>query len=333
MKKRIKILALCCCLLTSTLSFGQDIHFSQFYNSPINLNPALIGRFNGEFRLVANHRKQWSSVTTPYATTGLSFDAKAIFNSPFGTGLSFYQDKAGDGEYSTLQIGLGGSYSYQLIDTSHTISFGFQPTFTQRSINYSNFQFDNQYNGMQYDPNIESRESFSNEGRTNLNLHAGITWNYKIAQRKNLGAGISIHNLFSPQQSFYNENIPLHQRYTININGLFRIHDKVDILPNINWQQQHKFHEIIIGAQGKYHLNNGQYKAFYTGIWYRNSDAIYFNAGIDYHDFHFGVSYDLNISSLAVASNRRGGFEFSLIYIIQRYQPDMRRYKYCPDYI
>jgi len=96
---------------------------------------------------------------------------------------------------------------------------------------------------------------------------------------------------------------------------------------------KNKFKEIIFGGQGKYHLNNGNYKALYAGIWYRNSDATYFNVGLDYASFHFGISYDLNLSSLSVASNHRGGFEFALIYIIQRYKPDIKRYKACPNYI
>jgi len=54
---------------------------------------------------------------------------------------------------------------------------------------------------------------------------------------------------------------------------------------------------------------------------------------LDYGNFHFGVSYDLNLSSLKVASNKRGGFEFSLIYIFEKYRPTIKRYKACPNYI
>lgn len=111
------------------------------------------------------------------------------------------------------------------------------------------------------------------------------------------------------------------------------VHDKIDILPSVLFQSQHKFKEIIIGGQGKYYLNNGNYKALYAGIWYRNADAGYLTVGLDYADFHFGVSYDFNISSLNVASNYRGGFEFAIIYIIKNYKPDLTRYKACPDYI
>lgn len=329
----INILLFCFLILSSCLVFSQDIHFSQFYNSPLNLNPGLIGEFKGEFRIVANQRNQWSSVTTPYSTYGLSVDAKRIFNSPISTGLAVYQDKAGDSEYSTLQVSLGGVYTILLKDSSQSINIGVQPAFTQRSINYDKLQFDNQYNGSFYDANLNNGETFQNDGRTYFNLSAGVTWNYEIAQRKEVGAGIAMHNLLKPQQSFFNENIPLHQRFSINVNGLFRISDKIDGLPNIIWQKQDKFQELIFGGQGKYHLNNGNYRALYAGIWYRNSDASYFNVGMDYGNFHFGISYDLNLSSLKVASNRRGGFEFAIIYIIQRYRPDLKRYKSCPDYI
>lgn len=333
MNKLIKILTSCFLLLISCVSFGQDIHFSQFYNSPLNLNPALIGGFNGEFRFVGNQRTQWSSVTAPYSTISLSADAKNIFNSNFGTGLSIYNDKTGDSDFSTLQIGLGGAYTIQLKDSTQSITLSGQPLFTQRSINYDKLQFDNQYNGNFYDASLSNGETFSNEGRKYFNLHAGIAWNYKIAQRKEVTAGFAMHNILKPQQTFFNENIQLHQRFTLHVGGLFAVSEKVDVLPNISFQTQHKFKEIIFGGQGKYHLNKGNYKALYAGVWYRNSDATYFNVGMDYADFHFGISYDLNLSSLSVASHNRGGFEFAIIYIIQRYKPDIKRYKACPDYI
>ena len=333
MRRRFfKISAICIFLLAPILIQAQDIHFSQFNNSPLNLNPGLIGAFNGDFRFVANQRTQWSSVTTPYSTFGLSADANSIFNSPIGAGLSVYNDKAGDSDFSTLQVGLGATYTIKL-DSSHSLKIGAQPVFTQRSINYNKLQFDNQYNGNFYDETLGNGETFGNTGGTYFNLHGGLSWNYQIAQRKEVTAGFALHNIVQPQQSFFNENIPLHQRITLHANGLFAVSDKVDVLPSIMFQKQHNYKEIIFGGQGKYHLNNGNYKALYGGVWYRNSDATYFTVGLDYADFHFGISYDLNLSSLNVASNYRGGFEFAVIYIIDRFKPEIKRYKACPDYI
>jgi hypothetical protein len=53
---------------------AQDIHWSQFQSSPLNLNPALSGFFDGDYRFVLNHRNQWKSVTTPYNTFSGSID-------------------------------------------------------------------------------------------------------------------------------------------------------------------------------------------------------------------------------------------------------------------
>ncbi len=313
---------------------AQDIHFSQFNNSPLNLNPGLIGAFNGEFRFVGNQRTQWRSVTVPYSTYSISADAKSIFKSPFSTGLSIYSDKTGDSDFKTTQIGIGISYTLYLKDSTQTIIVGVQPAFVQRSINYNKLHFDNQYNGTVFDANLGNGENFQNSGRNYFNLSSGISWNYKIAQRKSITAGIAINNITTPKQTFFNDNkIRLKQRFTFHTNGLFKVSEKVDILPSILFAKQHKFKEIIVGAAGKYHLNRGNYKALYAGIWYRNSDASYLTLGLDYADFRFGVSYDLNISSLKVASNLKGGFEFSIIYILERYRPNLHRYKACPNYI
>jgi len=332
--KFLKSILLFIVIVNGQLSFGQDIHFSQFNNSPLNLNPGLTGSFIGDIRLVANLRNQWSSVTTPYSTYGLTVDANTILNTPFNVGIGFYNDKAGDSDFSTLQISPSISYTIFVGDSSQTITIGAQPSFTQRKINYSQLQFDNQYNGLIYDASLSNNETFSNEGRTYLNVHSGVSWQYNIAPRKMVAAGIAMHNIFTPKQTFFNDdNIQLHKRFTFHTNGLFKISDKIDGVPSISFMTQHKFKEIIFGGSGKYHLNNGNYKAAYLGIWYRNSDAAYFTAELDYGNFHFGVSYDLNLSSLKVASNKRGGFEFSLIYIFEKYRPTIKRYKACPNYI
>jgi hypothetical protein len=38
---------------------GQDIHFSQYYASPLSLNPANTGNYDGDWRLMNSYRQQW----------------------------------------------------------------------------------------------------------------------------------------------------------------------------------------------------------------------------------------------------------------------------------
>ena len=47
---------------------SQDLHYSQFYNAHVNINPALTGIFNGDVRVAGNYRSQWKAVPVPYMT-------------------------------------------------------------------------------------------------------------------------------------------------------------------------------------------------------------------------------------------------------------------------
>jgi hypothetical protein len=102
--KKIFLLAISAVVLSFTQVKAQDIHFSQYYASPLTLNPALTGLINGDFRAVANYRGQWFSIPTtsaaaPYNTYQGSFDAsvfrKKLKNSGLGLGAMFYADEAG----------------------------------------------------------------------------------------------------------------------------------------------------------------------------------------------------------------------------------------------
>lgn len=318
-------------------SFSQDIHFSQYNASPFNLNPALTGAFDGAFRFVGNERRQWSSVTVPYQTFGFSCDARNFLNSAVNTGVSLYTDKAGDSRFGTLQIGLSGAYSINLdADSMQRISFGLFPVFSQRKISYSSLQFDNQYNGRQYDASIGNNENFSRAGRAYFNAAAGISWSYKAAERKNFSAGISLYNLARPRQSFFDdEGIRLDRRFNFHSGAQILLSEKIDLLPGILFMKQGRFSEIDIGSSVKYVLDGKpfHYRALYLGAWTRARDAGFLTAGMDYDNLNVGLSYDINYSKLRPASNMRGGFEISVIYIIRYLPPERVLHKICPDFL
>src|SRR3989339_584261 len=96
--------------------YAQDIHFSQFNASPLNLNPALTGGFDGDLRLIGNHKRQWLAFTNAYRTFSVSADARLnqlqLYRSNISVGLLFNNDVAGDANFSTNQIKLAASYNY-----------------------------------------------------------------------------------------------------------------------------------------------------------------------------------------------------------------------------
>ena len=101
-------------LLFFTKSDGQDLHFSQFQNSPLNHNPALTGIFSGDQRFAANYRHQWFSVPVEYLTFSASYDQKFRrdgANSFWSAGALFNYDRAGDANLAMAHLALNGSYT------------------------------------------------------------------------------------------------------------------------------------------------------------------------------------------------------------------------------
>ena len=59
----------------SKIALSQDIHYSQYYQTPLIINPSLTGVFNGDQRACMNYRNQWNDFA-PFTTSSISFDSK-----------------------------------------------------------------------------------------------------------------------------------------------------------------------------------------------------------------------------------------------------------------
>lgn len=325
------LLAGCCCM-------AQDIHFSQFMSSPMNLNPANAGQFDGAYRFTGNARRQWSSVTVPYQTFGVSADAKNVLRiKNVGAGLSAYDDFTGDSKLSTFQLNLALSYTIRLNKkATQFLTLGAQSGFTQRTINYNDLHYDNQYSGSAFDPNAVSNESFANTGRLYPNLNAGILWTRRQHARNIISTGISLNNINRPQQSFFNnQSIRLDQRLNVHFTSLLKATRKIDVLPAALFMLQGTYTQLTFGTSLKYIINPkpNAYRAVYIGMWSRAADAGWLSFGMDYNSLYVGLSYDINYSRLSPASNSRGGIELSIIYILRDILPKRKKYNICPNFI
>jgi type IX secretion system PorP/SprF family membrane protein len=325
-------------LLSTDLVFSQDIHFSQFQHAPFNLNPASAGQFNGDYRFIGNQRTQWRSVTVPYVTFGGSVDARGVAGQENLAGaFSLYHDKAGDSQFSTLQSNIALAYLFSLSEDSlHFLSGGVQIGLTQRSIDYSALNFDSQYSGYSFNPNLPHGETFGRDRYSNFNLNVGASYFYQPEERKVIQFGFSAFNLTAPDQSFFLQpNVDLSRRYHFHTSGVFKMNEEIDLLPAVLFMYQRPHREIILGSSARYIIEKTEYsyRTIHAGIFYRNRDAGYAMIGMDYDNLFVGVSYDLNVSQLKVASNGRGALEFSLIYIVRKYKPKQLIHKACPTFL
>jgi type IX secretion system PorP/SprF family membrane protein len=314
---------------------AQDIHFSQFFHVPFNINPAEAGMFDGDYRLGAVQRTQWRSVTKPYSTFGLSGDL-AFQEANAGASLSLYQDRAGDSRFNTFRVEPGVSLHLAAsADSAKVLSLGMQFSLTNRSIDYSDLYFDNQYNGFGYDPSLNPGESFVRDSRWYFDAHIGALFSAKVDARKRYKAGFALFNLVSPEQSFFEASIPLDKRINIHGSAEWDIHDEWDIIPGLLISLQGTYREVIIGGTARRILNNrgGLYRTAFGGMYFRARDAGFLMMGMDYDDWRVALSYDVNLSDLRVASDGRGGLEITVQYILRTFKPGALNKKICLEYL
>lgn len=323
---------------------AQDIHFSQFVSSPLTLNPALTGNFDGAYRFAGIYRKQWRSVTVPYNTIGISADSRDIGRSKnSGLGINMFYDQAGDSHLSMLQVNLSGALYFPVkrrIKLTDYFVLGLQGGFTQRWIDYSKLRFNSQYlnnpksGGGSFDPGNPTDENFITDSKFYPNINAGLAYTREINSRNNYTVGLSVFNINTPNQSFTGDFVQLDRRLNIHFNGEYMLKHHIDILPQVLLMRQGTYTELSVGGAAKYILNpnKNRYRAIYGGIYTRALDAAYLLVGMDYNDIYTAISYDINYSRLIPASQMRGALEVSVIYIIRKL-PNRRQYRHCPDFM
>ena len=317
---------------------AQDIHFSQFFNAPLALGPGAIGQFDGDYRANGIFRQQWRSVTVPYRTFGLGGDARDFLGvEGLGAGAWLFNDRAGDSRLQQSHLSLGLSWTQRFgEERTHSLSAGVQAGFTSLSLDARALSTDNQFNGFRYDPGLPTGERFDRDGLLHADLNAGLVYRHVPAARKLVQAGVGLFNLTRPAIGFLGEpGVPLDVRGTFHVLTRSPIHERFDLLPMAQYMTQGTFREVDLGANLRYILLDryGLTRAVQFGLHWRAQDAGYLYAGLEYDDWTFGVSYDINTSDLVPASRNRGGIEFAVVRIFKQRPAVPVRFKACPDQI
>lgn len=312
---------------------AQDVHFSQTDFSPLTLNPALAGA-SATFNGVAMYRSQYGSFATPYKTFLGSFDGRLSAgvknsNGVLGGGLSFYNDRMGDGFFNQTTIGLNLAYSLK-VSRFNKVALGLNSTFGQCAANPGAGQWGSQYDGMAFNPNIASGENFYRQSFSYFDLGVGAVYTYQTdvasitnVPDKGISVGFAAYHVNNPRYSFYNSSIQnLAVRYSFFTNANWGIDRTNGVLqPAIYFQRQKKSNELLYGVSYKQLIQKASTEtdkikeiAFSLGLFSRLKDAIVVKSMVFYGPFSTGFAYDINVSRLSLVSNFKGGFEIFVRY-------------------
>ncbi len=321
-------------LLTASSLRAQDWHFSQFQGNPLALDPAMAGLFSGDLRIGLQYRNQWNFAAN-YHTISAAADAPLVRfkNEDFFAGsLQIISDQAGDLRFRTTSVSAGLAYHKRLDPyKNHYLSAGYQAGYAFRAVDYSQI--------VAFDP--EPAAVLENNQFGFLDMAAGVNWFLAPKRNQFVYAGLGMHHLNQPDQSFQQDGSALlAMRVNLYAGGSVPISSAVFLQPALVYYNQGPHHELNAGLNLRWWLNQEQSiyqkeRAVGMGVWYRAADALIVSTRFDYGDFLIGLSYDINFSKLSQVSNLNGGPEVSLVYILNSGRDaggSLRQQMYCPSF-
>ena len=330
------ILSVCLGLLLGT-ALAQDPHFSQFFSSPLTLNPALTGKFFGTYRIAGNYRNQWPSINNAFTTSTVSADFhimqnRIASNDAWGLGFVGYNDNSANGAVKFNYASLSTAYHKGLDEEgNNTLGAGFQVTYANMLINTANLTFEDQLTSSGFTGVTSEVFNASTLKSNYIDVNAGILYNGSTSDQNNFYFGVSMYHINRPRQDFTGAQYVLNPRTTIHVGGYFPLGQTTTLHISALQMFQGGASETLFGGAIQLIATPEAPKpaSLYFGSWIRLNDAIIPYLGLEFEDFRLGLSYDYNSSSLKTASQNRGGIELSLIYVRR---PSTDRPVNCPKF-
>lgn len=343
------ILGVSAAMLAISSVQAQDIHHTQYFATPLTLNPAMTGLTKFDTRVAMNYRAQWYSVSsTPYQTGVVSFDmatlkGKLPDGDALGIGIVGAYDRSGAGALTNTTVGLSVAYHKAFgTEKQHTISLGAQGLLVQKSISFDKLRFEDQLDPVTGEITRNSDETFPNKDLTYPDFNIGLMYSGRINEHGTAYAGVAYHHLTRPVEQFLSggEEHRIHSRINAYMGGSFDLNENTVLYASAQYQTQASATEVMLGAAAGFVLNPGhdrEYKSntvFYLGAWYRYGDAICPYVGFEWTKFTLGVTYDVNASSFSAATGGQGAYELSLTFNGRINKRDReQRYNFsCPKF-
>jgi type IX secretion system PorP/SprF family membrane protein len=320
MKQRLIHIIIILLLVSSTQA--QDPAFSQFFSSPLNINPALTGTGIGDWRVVMNARNQWNGPASPYNTATISGEYKLMVEDLpekhiMGVGAMLLYDKAMAGIYKASFASVNLDYHLNLNEGYgvHRIGAGIGGSYGRKYFDYSRLMFPDQFTGSGFNTSLPNGEAALYNMQPTFSANAGVLYNYSN-EKSNLDIGAAGFHLNKPKQTVMEDpDQILLPRWVVHANYERLVRDNLIVSLNTIYQNQTSTDYYSIGGALGYNVTGDFDEPIMVniGLWYWSKNAVIPFVGMIYKQFQFGFSYDLTISDLNQADQKPTTWEISLI--------------------
>ncbi len=328
--------------------------------SPLTLNPANTGGFEGTVRIGGIYRSQWTSVlkSNQYETPALFVDAPIIRgfrrNDWVGVGMSLFQDKVGAGALTHSATKLNAAYHLgfgKRGSTVLTIGAGYgQETYRIRGTDALLFGDAIKDHNGDAELSDDWKALFAmagDKGRIKTNysdFDAGIALTSKLNKMMDFKLGFAIYHLGQPQLALPRQgggggtgggtgNFKQPRRFVTHGTFNIKTNDRLTISPSFIFQTMNAQDEIMVQGLAGYLFDPEKDLTLNAGVGYRLGDAVNILLGARKKNLTVGFAYDVNTSGLNNDTRNRGGFEIAANYIVKIYKKSVVKPKLlCPRF-
>jgi type IX secretion system PorP/SprF family membrane protein len=318
--------------------FAQDLHFSQFFSSPLSTNPANTGFIpDADYRLGAQYRSQFSNIMLlPYRTYSAFGDAQVlkneIENGWIGIGGLLLSDVAGSGVLTSNKF--YGSIAYhQMLGNSSLLSAGFNLGWVSKRINVNDLKFPDQFDGHFFDKTLPTSVVLTRTSTQYFDLQAGVNYAYFPNDNVYINAGYSIHHINQAKETFFEETINSRMpiRHIAFVNAMAKVNDNLILSPNVFYSLQQRSYNLVLGTLANINLSDKGEKQLIVGLYHRWRESLIPMFGFEISKVQFIFNYDVTVSDLNQYNSSRGAAEVSIIKKGFYNQPAVRE-TLCPSF-
>ena len=333
-------------LLSCAVSHAQyNIHWTLFDMSPLSLNPAKTGAYEGTFRVGGIYRDQDNFIggAKGYRTPLIFADAPLIWMRKkkdwIGVGGMYYSDKSGSLGLGQTFGAFSAAYHYTVNKQSY-LSLGFQIGSGGRSVDLTGKEiFTTDFNTTTQSASAVDRTAFNTDKKANfVDRTIGLAYTTKIDKKTKLNVGIAFAHLgkvkYGINKTGTQALLPL--MTTVHAEVTRQITKKIGFAPQLMYRTTAKAQELNIQAIGTYDMKPDDAKSpiLRGGLGYRvfgNDLQILLGADLK-NNWRIAASYDIETSGLRNAKTANG-FELGVWYTAKIYKkPTVKTVIYCPRY-
>ena len=317
----IHLYAVACLLMISgNTLMAQDPGFMQYNADPLNISPALAGRYDTDFRVMVNARSQWLGKSSTYNTRQVSVDAKMFEideSNYFGIGGMFISDKAMDGLYKSNYYSLNGSYHFALDANGSGVGLGIGVVGNNNRVDFSQLTFDQQLGNSGFDMTLASGEMSMRNSTSHVSATAGLMYTYE-SDFVYFDAGVSGYRFMNFQRSFYNDpKQTIAARYTAHAYLSMTLNDRLSLQASA--MQMFMQRQIITMGGGMLGIilaehSTGPIQMLHLGAHYRSTGTLAPTVGYTVGNIDLGLSSDVPLSTKTSGSVVNRALELTMSY-------------------